>query len=283
MRDSGTYDQASRLRAMVGRPVGDGLRPGRTIVITSGKGGVGKSTIALNLAGWMGYEGLSVLLVDADANLGSLDVMLGMAPVRRVGEVLRSECDLDDVLVPAMNNVTLLPGSSGDPMYPSSRNGGQRDVLRILASAGERFDIVLIDTSAGLSRENIGYALAAGETVVVSNARPTAIMDSYAVIKQFLIEGVTGVKILMNGVHDLREADEAAEKLRTAVHHFLEGDIEYLGAIPFDPHAVDAETRQDALMRIHPSSRASRSMRKLAGRFLHEGGREAVNSKGVSA
>jgi flagellar biosynthesis protein FlhG len=282
MRDSGMFDQAARLREMIRRsgPVWPGAM--RTVVIASGKGGVGKSTIALNLAGWLGYDGCSVLLVDADANLGNLDVMLGLTPVRRVGEVLRHECELDDVLVPAMKNVTLVPGSSGDPLYPASHAVEQRDVLRVLEATKGRFDIVLIDTSAGLSAENISYARAAEETMVVSNARPTAIMDSYAVIKQFVGEGVRGLSILMNGVHDIPEADGAAEKLRRAVRHFLKADLEYLGAIPFDPHAVDAETRQDALMRIHPSSRASRSMRKLASRFLADRAHRPVTYEGVS-
>ncbi len=280
MRDSGTYDQASRLRAMVHGTPATAEGPPRTMVIASGKGGVGKSTIALNLAGWFGYEGRSVLLVDADANLGNLDVMLGMTPVRRIGEVLRGECELDEVLVAAMKNVTLLPGSSGDPLYPADGRGDDGCLLDLLAGAAGRFDIVLVDTAAGLLPETIACARAAAETIVVSNARPTAIMDSYAVIKQFLGEGVRRVAMLMNGVHDLQEAGDAAEKLRRAARHFLGAEVDYLGAIPFDPHAVDAETRQDALMRIHPSSRASRSMRKLAGRLLQAGDHHVQTREG---
>lgn len=283
MHDTGSYDQAARLRYMVRQSSSRGEPRSRTVAITSGKGGVGKSTVALNLAGWLGYEGLSVLLVDADANLGNLDVMLGMTPVRRVGDVLRGACPIEEVLVPAMRNVTLLPGSSGDPLHPPLRGDDQQAFLATLREAGERFDLVLIDTAAGLTPENVGYALAADETIVVSNARPTAIMDSYAVIKQFLLAGAGGVTILMNGVHDLREAGEAADKLQIAVRHFLHVDVGYLGAIPFDPHAADAETRQDALMRIHPSSRASRGVRKLAERFLVRTDDRRVNREGASA
>lgn len=172
-------DQATRLReiALGTYAVQTATMPYR-ISVTSGKGGVGKSTVALNLAIALCNYGQKVLLVDADSNLGNLDVLLGIAPRYRLGHVLHGKVDIEDALVSRYANLKILPGSSGDVDYPEMTTIVQQRFLQDLFSIEEHFDVLLIDTSAGLSKETVTYSLESDEAIVVTSIEPTSVMDS---------------------------------------------------------------------------------------------------------
>jgi len=265
-------DQATRLReiAIESYTVQTATMPYR-IAVTSGKGGVGKSTVALNLAIGLCDIGQKVLLVDADSNLGNLDVLLGIAPRHRLGQVLHGRVDIEDALVSPYENLKILPGSSGDTDYPEMTTIVQDRFLQNLFSLEEHFDFLLIDTSAGLSRETIKYSLESDEAIVVTSIEPTSVMDSYAVIKTISISRPTErISVLMNASQVPSQADETVQKLRMAVDHFLKRDIGYLGSIPYDANMRHAVLAQEPVMKRYPTSAASLSLRAVAQTVIRQ-------------
>lgn len=263
-------DQATRLREITLRSYGAATTPYR-IAVTSGKGGVGKSTVALNIAISLCNFGKKVLLVDADSNLGNLDILLGIAPQHRLGHLLRGELSIEDALVSPYPNLKVLPGSSGDGDYPEMTVHVQQRFLEDLFSLEEQFNFIFIDTSAGLSRGVVAYLLDSDETIVVTSIEPTSVMDAYAVIKTITISDPHHrISVLVNAAQFPSQADETVRKLRMAVEHFLRREINYLGAVPFDNKMRDAVVAQEAVVQKFPSSSSSLSLRAAAQKIINQ-------------
>ena len=265
-------DQASRLREIALRSAGreTAFRP-YCMTVTSGKGGVGKSTVALNLALALCELGRKVLLVDADSNLGNLDVLIGIAPAHRLGDVLRGRIDIEDALVDPYPNLKLLPGSSGDVEYPEMTAIVQQRFLEDLFALEEKFDVIIIDTSAGLSKEVVSYSLESDETIVVTSVEPTSVMDSYAVIKTITISKPEHrISVLMNAVQIPAQADDTVKKLRLAVDHFLKREIDYLGSVPFDKNMRIAVLAQEPVLTKYPASAVSLTLKSAAREVLSQ-------------
>ena len=266
------HDQATRLRDIAQRynKNARGVRP-HVITVTSGKGGVGKSTVALNLALALSDFGQRVLLFDADANLSSLDVMLGVSPRFRLGDVLRGTIDIEDALFSPHPNLKILPGSSGDAGYPILTGEAQTRLMDDLLSLDERFDLLMVDTAAGLTPEVVGFAGRADEAIVVSSTEPTSVMDAYAIMK-IISMGWSEVPIalLLNSVRTPKDGDDAARKLQAAVDHFLKRQVAFMGSVPFDASVQKASKEQRALVQAYPRSAASLSLRSIAHYVLHE-------------
>jgi flagellar biosynthesis protein FlhG len=240
------------------------------ITVTSGKGGVGKSTISLNLALKLSDFGKRVLLFDADANLGGIDVMLGVVPRFRLSHVLRGERDIEDVLISPSPGLRLLPGSSGEVDYPLMTGPAQMQLLDDLQLMEEKCDILVIDTGAGLTPEIIGYAERSDETIVVTSTEPTAVMDAYAMINILTAaKRETVISVLVNNARLPRDAEDAAQKLKSAVSHFLKRDINYLGSIPSDGCVPRAISQQQPVVRAFPRTAASLSLQSVAQQLMH--------------
>lgn len=266
-------DQATRLRDLTSARTRQkinarGAKPYH-ITVTSGKGGVGKSTVALNLAYTIAEFGKKVLLVDADANLGNLDVMVGVSPMHRLSSVLRHERDIQDVLIKIHPFLMLLPGDSGEPNYPLVRPGIQQELIDDLYLQEENYEYLIIDTAAGLTSEVIGYALPADETLVITSWEPTAIMDAYAMIKILTLNGYKKtVSVVVNGAHKPSDADSAAQKLDLAVRHFLKRGINYYGAIPYDSNVPQSICDQKIAIEAYPTCALSLSLQEILRRLL---------------
>jgi flagellar biosynthesis protein FlhG len=266
------HDQAAQMRSMM-RGYGDAGRSARPylLTITSGKGGVGKSTVALNTAMTLARRGQKVLLFDADANLAGLDVMAGVAPRYRLGDVLRGDRDVDDVLVTLAPGLKLLPGSSGDPSYPLPTLMEQESLLADVLARDERTDVVIIDTAAGLTPEIIRYGEEADSVLIVTTPDPTAVMDAYAMIK---ILGLNApgqmVELVINNCRSVREGEDTFTKIRAAILHFLGREVACAGIIPADVRAGEAIRSQRALVSAFPHSAAALSIQSLAHTLLHD-------------
>lgn len=266
-------DQASRLRAIMMQTHehdGDSMRP-MILTVTSGKGGVGKSTFALNLALKLCDEKRHVLLFDADANLANLDVLMGISPEYRLGNVLRGEVTMEEALVSPYPRLRILPGSSGDRYYPEMNGTIQQSILDKLSSINGELDLIIVDTSAGLNQEIVAYALRSDLAVVVTNSEPTSIMDAYAMIKILLISRPElRISIVVNAAKSQSEADTTAHNLQRAVTHFLKHSVDYLGYIPYDEKVRLAVRHQSALVHTYPRSPASISIQGIAQKIARE-------------
>lgn len=266
-------DQAARLREIARKGSGNGsdTTPPVILTVTSGKGGVGKSTVALNLAITMCDFGKNVFLFDADANLANLDVMLGISPDNRLGNVLRGELPIAQAVTSPYNRLTFLAGSSGDVKYPHIDGSIQEYILEQITISNEQLDYIVLDTSAGLNKEVVNYSLFSDESIIVTSPEPTSVMDAYAMIKIIsMAKPNHRFKMIINSAKSQKEADETADKLQMVVSHFLNIQTDYIGTIPYDDLVVKAISRQDILVKKYPRARASISIRKIARKIIDD-------------
>jgi len=259
-------DQAERMRQIVERRRRTS-RP-RVITVTSGKGGAGKSTVALNLAIAFCDLGKRVILLDADANLGGLDVMLKLTPHYRLADVLRDDVDLEDALMTPREGLRILAGNSGEVDYPLLTPGVQDRLVKEILGLREKYDVLMIDTAAGLTPEIIQFAEPADETLIVTTTEPTAILDAYAMMKVlWAARADATVNLIVNAVREPADADETVNRLRIAVDHFLGRSFGYPGFVPFDSCVHKAIVQQEPVITRFPRSAASLSI-KAIGRSM---------------
>ena len=242
----------------------------RVIAVTSGKGGVGKSNIVVNLGVALTQMGLKVLLIDADLGLANLDILLGIKTESNIYDAFLLKKSLSEVIFDGPGGIKVLPAPSGIPELTSLSDYQKLFLLTELDHYSEELDVVLIDTGAGISSNVLFFNLAARERIVVANNEPTALIDAYALIKILATRhGETRFKLLMNNLSHPREGDAAYRTLLKVTSRFLGLDVvlEYLGYIPSDPAISQAVMRQQAVLTLYPEAPASQSFIRLAQRL----------------
>lgn len=237
--------------------------------VTSGKGGVGKSVVALNFAIALADSGRSVLLVDADENLGKLDLMVGASPKRRMADVLSGSVTIADAAITVRPNLLLLPGSSGSTNYPDITAHERTAFIASARTAIPGITDVVFDTAAGIQEKVTDYASASDQVIIVSHHEPVAIIDAYAVIKMINARRAdVPVSVIMNKSNSATECDEAAVKLQTAVNHFLGREVRYLGIIPNDPAVGRSIVAQKPVALFAPASPATLCLRSITNALI---------------
>ena len=240
-------------------------RPTRVIAVTSGKGGVGKTNIAANLAYHLSRMGKRTLVLDADMGLANIDVILGLAPKHNLYHVLRGERALSDVIVEGPGGMKILPATSGVPEMAELSPGEKLALLDELDGLGGELDFMLIDTAAGIAGNVIYFNVAAREIIVVATPEPTSITDAYALIKILYSQhGEKRFMLLANMVKNSSEAREVFLKVSNATSHFLNLSIENLGYVLDDTRVSDAVRRQRALAEVYPDAGASKCLESVA-------------------
>lgn len=260
-------DQAQSLRRMAAQSRSTTAATSlRTMSITSGKGGVGKTNVVVNLALELARLGRKVLLIDADLGLANVDVVLGLAPKYSIHDVIQGEKTLQEVVVEGPLGVKILPASSGVSELAQLSNEEKLMILQELDAYDTDADTVLIDTAAGISDMVLYFNTAAQERVVVATGEPTSLTDAYALIKVLYTQRQERrFKILVNNVPDARAAKEVYRKLAMAADHFLGGlSLDYLGFIPSDPSVNKSVMQQRALVEAYPNSPAAQAIKRLA-------------------
>jgi flagellar biosynthesis protein FlhG len=237
----------------------------RVISVTSGKGGVGKSNIVVNLAIALANEGERVLVMDADVGLGNIDILLGMRPAQSLDEVLNGTRRLSDVIVTGPCGIRIVPAGSGGVRCLTLTQRERLILMDELDSLDEEFDVLIIDTESGISENVTYFNVAAQEIVVVLSPEPTSLADVYALIKVLVTShGERYFKVLVNMVKDSDEGLETFKRLSQVVSRFLDVSLDYFGCIVRDDRVVDAVRRQKAVVELHPRSAAARCFATLA-------------------
>jgi flagellar biosynthesis protein FlhG len=240
-------------------------RPIRVIAITSGKGGVGKTNIAANLAYHLSQMKKKTLILDADMGLANIDVILGLAPKYNLSHVLSGEKALADVILEGPGGMQILPASSGIQEMAELSKGEKLALLDELGEFCGELDFLLIDTAAGIAGNVIYFNVAAREIIVVVSPEPTSITDAYALIKILYSNyGEKRFMLLANMVRNSSEAREVFLKVSNATSHFLNLSIDYLGYVLEDTRVTDAVRRQKAVAEMYPDSRASKCLQSIA-------------------
>jgi len=248
----------------------------RTITIASGKGGVGKTNVVANLAIALRKMGKEVLILDADLGLSNVDILLHLAPRYNIQHVIRGEKRLRDVIVEGPCGVKVLPASSGVQELTHLDAFQRVRLLEEFESFDGEIDVLLIDTSAGISENVAFFCVASREIVIVTSPEPTALTDAYALIKVlFTRYQEKDFRILVNSARNPADAKEVYRKLAVAADRFLNVSLDYLGYLPFDKSVHEAVRAQKAFLEMFPESAASRALEEVASRFVEPGREDA--------
>lgn len=236
-----------------------------TISITSGKGGVGKTNIAANLAYLIAGMKKKTLLLDADCGLANIDLILGLTPQYNLYHALKGEKTLKEIMINGPGGIKILPTSSGIQEM-SSLSMEQKLVLQDkLNDLHARPDFMLIDTSAGISENVMYFNMVARETVVVVTPEPTSLTDAYALIKVlYQRHAKKRFRLIVNMVKSQSEAKEVFLRMAQATNHFLSLAIEHLGSIPYDENLPHAVKQQKLLAEAYPDSPSMKCFREIA-------------------
>jgi len=278
----GFVDQAEALRRMGKLDKGNmpGGRTGmmkrtgrgvRVIAVTSGKGGVGKTNIAANLGYLFATMGKKVLLLDADAGLANIDVILGITPKYNLCHLLYGEKQLLEVITRGPGGMMIIPAVSGIEEMAELSRGQKLTLLEEFEHFDEELDIMIIDTAAGIAGNVMYFNMAAHEVVVVVTPEPTSLTDSYALIKVLNRNyGTRHFMILANMVSNAEEAQGIYSRLSNAASHFLNISVDYLGYVYRDPTVTESIRQQSLFTETFPSSRASKSLAAIARKIFQE-------------
>lgn len=269
-------DQASQLRALQNTfrgkiPPNPARKSGpRTIAITSGKGGVGKTNVCLNLGIAIAQKGKKVLLLDADLNLGNLDVLLGMSPQYTLRNVIAGQMKLEQVLVEGPEGIKVIPASSGALELTEVDSFMRQQIINELSELKEPFDFLLIDTPAGIGHHVFDFINYSQQTLVLTTPEPTAIIDAYAVIKLLWQrrQSNAAVHLVINNVTDKTSAEEVYQKLNLVTQRFLNKKINEWTFIEYDQRIPTSVQEQQPFLTLFPDSDATRAIFSLREKLL---------------
>ena len=237
----------------------------RVISITSGKGGVGKTSIVANLGYAFTRMGKKVLILDADLGLGNLDVLLGLAPKYNLSHVIMEEKRIEDILIEGPGKMKILPASSGIQELTNLTRKQKINILTQLDQLIDSVDVLLIDTAAGISSNVMDFNATAQDIVVVVSPEPTSITDAYALVKVLSLKYSEKVcKLLVNRTTRPEEGREVFRQLHLVTDRFLDINIEYLGCILDDEKVTRGVKSQKIVCELFPDTQASRCFRDLA-------------------
>jgi flagellar biosynthesis protein FlhG len=237
----------------------------RVIAVAGGKGGVGKTCVAVNLGMTLAMEGNSVVLLDADLGLANVDVLLGLQPQYNVSHLLEGQCTLKDLELEAAHGLKVIPATSGTRRMAQLSTVEHGSLVRAFDDYPDPPDFLLIDTAAGLSDSVTLFSSAADEVVVVVCDEPASLTDAYALIKVLGREyGVTRFNVVANMVASQDEGRRLFEKLSRVTGRFLQIQLNYMGMVPQDEHMRRAVRRQMAVVDAWPGSRSAVAFKNLA-------------------
>ncbi len=257
--------------AKTGEGSGRQRKSPRIIAITSGKGGVGKTNIVANLGFTLSRFGHKVLILDADLGLGNLDVLLGLTPEYNLSHVLRGEKKISEIVVPGPGKLQILPAASGIQELTSLSDSERRMVFGQLECFIQDFDIMFIDTAAGISSNVLYFNINADEIIVVATPEPTSITDAYALMKVLSVKyGTDHFKLIVNAAASENEADDVFRQLNLVADRFLDVTIDYYGGVVLDENLKKGVRQQRMVSELAPLTKASRNFATLARKIAKE-------------
>lgn len=241
--------------------------PVRVIAVASGKGGVGKTSVSVNLAAAMVAAGQRTLLLDTDLGLANVDVMLGLAPRHTLADVFADRCELRDTVIQAPNGLMVVPAASGKRHMTELTPAQHVGLVHAFSQLDLDLDVMVVDNAAGIADGVLTFCQAAQDVIVVVCDEPASVTDAYALIKVLSRDrGVNRVQVLANQVQDQREGRQLFDKLERVSSRFLDVTLNYLGAIPRDEWLRRAVQRQEPVVDAFPSAPSSVAFRDIARR-----------------
>ncbi len=256
------YDQAEGLRRM------KKTNPVRVLAVASGKGGVGKTNVSVNLAVSLSHLGKRVMVMDADLGLANLDVMLGLHPQYNLSHVLSGKRTLEEIILTGPAGVRIVPAASGIQSMAELSSAQHAGLIQAFSELSHTMDVLLIDTAAGISDSVVSFSKAAQEVLVVVCDEPTSLTDAYALIKLLSREhGLFRFRIVANMVGSIQEGRELFTKLTRVTDKFLDVMLDFVGVVPYDEYLKKSVRKQRAVVEAFPRSKASMAFKEMAKRI----------------
>ncbi|MFM2152321.1 MAG: hypothetical protein RL199_756 [Pseudomonadota bacterium] len=260
-------DQAQSLRNLM-QPKSE-ASPLRVVAVTSGKGGVGKTNLSANLSILAAKAGKRVLVIDADLGLANVEILLGLAPRHHVGDLIDRSVSLENVLSTGPHGVCVLPAGSGVQTLTSLDDDQKMRLIHALDPLEDRFDLVIVDTGAGIGDNVLFFAGAAQEAILLVSPEPTSLTDAYATVKVLSQQmGVRHFNVVVNPAPHEMAARDIFRKLTRVTDRFLSTEMRYLGFLPHDDNLHRSVMAQRPLVDLYPHSPATRSLVSIAERFF---------------
>lgn len=279
-------DQAEQLRIIKANQQGGPFA--RVITVTSGKGGVGKSNLSINLAIQFRKMGKRVIILDADFGLANIEIMFGAVPKHNLGDLINQNKNIKEIITKGPMDIGFISGGSGIAGMANLSQDYITYIIQNLAELDSIADVVIVDTGAGIADAVLEFLVASGEILLVTTPEPTSITDSYSLLKVLykhprFKEDMTKVKMVANKVG--READGKVlfEKLNSVVTRYLKIPMSYLGSVPQDSQITRAVMQQTPVSLQNPGSKASQAYEKIALKLLEKEEVEKQPKRGMAA
>ncbi len=281
-------DQAEQLRNIIkanGKPQ---RTLARVITVTSGKGGVGKSNTAINLAIQFRKMEQRVIILDADFGLANIEIMFGAVPKHNLCDLIYQGKNIKDIITWGPMEVGFISGGSGIAGLSNLGKDYLDYIIKNLSELDEMTDIIIVDTGAGISDAVLEFLVASGEILLVTTPEPTSITDSYSLIKALgrhprYSKEDSQVKMIANKVSDEREARALYAKLESVVEKYLKVPISYLGMVPHDPQLAKAVMQQMPVSIEHPNAKSALAYEALAAKLMNKELNKNLTKRGMAA
>ncbi|MGE4282169.1 MAG: MinD/ParA family protein [Clostridia bacterium] len=254
----------------------------RVLTVTSGKGGVGKTNISVNLALNLSQMGYRVVILDADFGLANIDIVFGVSPNYTLLDVINDSKTIFDIICEGPMNVKFISGGSGLEEMVHLEKWQLEALIEKIGSLDKIADIIIIDTGAGISDNVISFTLASDEVILITTPEPTAIMDAYALIKTISNkDNEKEIQLIVNRAENEKEALSTMQKLSFASETFLGIKIQLLGYILYDTTVVKAIKQQEPFAISYPKSNVSRQLHEIACKIVQADDGKMKNYTGI--
>lgn len=281
-------DQAEQLRRIIKGSAPPKRPLARVITVTSGKGGVGKSNTAINLAIQMRKIGQKVIILDADFGLANIEIMFGAVPKHNLCDLIYQGKSIKDIITWGPMEVGFISGGSGITGLSNLNKDELSYIIENLAELDEMADTIIVDTGAGIADAVLEFLVASGEILLVTTPEPTSITDSYSLLKALsrhprYSPETTQIRVLANKVTGENEAQALYMKLQTVVERYLKVPISYLGMIPQDPQLARAVMQQMPVSLENPKARSAMAYEAVAAKLMNREVDQNVKRRGMAA
>lgn len=278
-------DQATRLRQMVQKE--SKLSSARVIAVTSGKGGVGKTSLSVNLAIDIARTGKRVVIFDADFGLANVEVMLGIRPRYNLLDLIHDKKDIRDIITKGPLDIGFISGGSGVAELAALDDNNIKILISELAKLDELYDVVIIDTGAGITDSVMEFVMVSPEVLLVVTPEPTSITDAYSLLKVLRKKDnfnplYKTIYVVSNRVNSIEEGKEIYNKINTVSSKFLNTKLHFLGSVLYDKSASMAIIEQKPVAMAYPSSQASKCISELTGKLVNDNAGEYKKKDGIA-
>lgn len=280
-------DQAQQLRNVIKVRNQGNVNTARVITVTSGKGGVGKSNLAVNLAVELRRAGKRVIIFDADLGLANIEIMFGTIPKYNLSDLVFHGKNIREIITRGAMDIGFISGGSGIINLNNLRKEQIHFLVNSINELNELADYIIIDTGAGISDQVMEFVMTSPDIILVTTPEPTSLTDSYSLLKTLFKKpgfdaNETVIHVVANRVQSVEDAQAVYDKLNSVIAQFLHGNLNYLGMIPYD-YSVERAVRQQKIVTIsEPDSNAARAFGVLTDNLLNGTHEQAVIKRGIT-